>query len=126
MVRFRPGRGWSGRGRRCYADGMSDARPDAASAAIVTTGLTKRYGDVAALTDLHLTVPRGTIYGFLGPNGAGKTTAIRLLLGFIRPSAGSARVLGHDAWRDGVSARADLGYLVPADALYPDMTGGAL
>lgn len=105
---------------------MNDTRPEVDSPAIVTTGLTKRYGAVAALTDLSLTVPRGTIYGFLGPNGAGKTTAIRLLMGFIRPSAGSARVLGHDAWRDGVAARADLGYLVPSDALYPDMTGGAL
>jgi ABC-2 type transport system ATP-binding protein len=75
--------------------------------AIQTRGLSKRYGQVAALTDLSLSVPDGSIYGFLGPNGAGKTTMIRMLLGFIRPSAGEARVLGHDSWRDGVAARVD-------------------
>jgi ABC-2 type transport system ATP-binding protein len=81
---------------------------------------------VAALADLSLTVPRGGIDGFLGPNGAGKTTTIRLLMGFIRPSAGVALVNGHDAWRAGVAARRDLGYLVGAEALYPEMTGRAL
>ena len=90
---------------------------------ITTTNLSKCYGPVAALTDVSLAVPAGSIYGFLGPNGAGKTTAIRCLLGFIKPSAGSARVHGHDAWRDGVAARRDLGYLVAPDAFYPDMTG---
>ncbi|MCC7024899.1 MAG: ABC transporter ATP-binding protein [Thermomicrobiales bacterium] len=95
-------------------------------AAIATTNLTKRYGGVTALDGIDLSVPRGVTYGFLGPNGAGKTTTIRLLMGFIRPTAGSARIDGHDCWRDGVRARADLGYLVPAEALYPDMTGEAL
>ena len=94
--------------------------------AIRTRGLSKRYGTVDALCDLSLGVPAGAIYGFLGPNGAGKTTTIRMLLGFVRPSAGEARVLGHDCWRDGVAARARLGYLVAGDALYPDMTGAAL
>jgi len=95
-------------------------------AAIVTRGLSKRYGAVSALADLSLTVPRGLIYGFLGPNGAGKTTTIRLLMGFIRPSAGSAVVNRHDVWREGVAARRDLGYLVGAEALYPEMSGRAL
>ena len=94
--------------------------------AIQTHGLSKRYGRVDALSDLSLGVPSGTIYGFLGPNGAGKTTTIRMLLGFVRPSSGTARVLGHDCWRDGVAARSRLGYLVAGDALYPDMTGAAL
>jgi ABC-2 type transport system ATP-binding protein len=94
--------------------------------AIQTRGLSKRYGQVAALTDLSLSVPDGSIYGFLGPNGAGKTTMIRMLLGFIRPSAGEARVLGHDSWREGVAARARLGYLVAGEALYSDMSGTAL
>ncbi len=93
--------------------------------AIETSGLTKRYGAVTALADLDLAVPRGTIFGFLGPNGAGKTTTIRLLMGFVKPSAGAARVLGHDAWKEGVAARRDLGYLVGADAFYTDMTGDA-
>ncbi|MBA3415523.1 MAG: ABC transporter ATP-binding protein, partial [Chloroflexia bacterium] len=83
-------------------------------------------GRVDALSDLSLGVPTGTIYGFLGPNGAGKTTTIRMLLGFVRPSAGSAHLLGHDCWRDGVAARSRVGYLVTGDALYPDMTGSAL
>jgi ABC-2 type transport system ATP-binding protein len=97
----------------------------AAIPAIATTHLSKRYGSVTALNDVDLFVPAGIIYGFLGPNGAGKTTAIRILMGFIRPTAGEARIWGHDCWRDGVRARADLGYLVPAEALYADMTGQA-
>jgi len=104
---------------------MSDGRRGVETA-IATRGLTKRYGHVAALTDVTLTVPVGTIYGFLGPNGAGKTTTIRLLMGFIKPTAGTAGIFGHDTWRDGVAARQDLGFLVPADALYPDMSGQAL
>ncbi|MDP8908504.1 MAG: ABC transporter ATP-binding protein [Chloroflexota bacterium] len=76
-----------------------------------------------ALTDVSLSIPRGTIFGFLGPNGAGKTTAIRILMGFLQADAGEARIFGHDVWRDGVAARRDVGYLVTADALYPDMAG---
>jgi ABC-2 type transport system ATP-binding protein len=94
--------------------------------AISTSNLTKRYGPVTALDGINLVVPRGVTYGFLGPNGAGKTTTIRLLMGFVRPTSGLARIWGHDCWHDGVRARADLGFLVPADALYPDMTGSAL
>ncbi len=93
------------------------------TSAIATANLTKRYGSVTALDGIDLVVPRGLTYGFLGPNGAGKTTTIRLLMGFIRPTAGSARLWGHDCWRDGVKARDNLGFLVPADALYPDMSG---
>lgn len=100
--------------------------PISTDAAICATRLTKRYGPVEALSDLSLSVPEGSIYGFLGPNGAGKTTTIRLLMGFVRPTAGAAHLFGHDAWRDGVAARRDLGYLVDAEALYPDMTGVAL
>jgi ABC-2 type transport system ATP-binding protein len=91
--------------------------------AIATSNLTKRFGHLAALDGIDLVVPAGVTYGFLGPNGAGKTTAIRILTGFLRPTSGEARLWGHDSWRDGVRARADLGYLVPADALYPDMSG---
>jgi ABC-2 type transport system ATP-binding protein len=70
-----------------------------------------------------MTVPRGSIFGFLGPNGAGKTTMIRILMGFMKPTAGRATVLGHDAWDDGVRARERVGYLVTADGLYPDLSG---
>jgi ABC-2 type transport system ATP-binding protein len=91
--------------------------------AIATTNLTKRYGTATVLDTLNLSVPTGSIYGFLGPNGAGKTTTIRLLMGFVKPSAGSAVIFGHETWRDGVAARRDLGYLVPPDSLYPEMSG---
>jgi len=69
-----------------------------AAPVIETSGLTKRFGSLTALDDLSITVEAGEVYGFLGPNGAGKTTTIRLLLGLARPSGGSARVFGLDAW----------------------------
>jgi ABC-2 type transport system ATP-binding protein len=90
---------------------------------ISTIGLTKRYGAHPALVDANISVSAGTIFGFLGPNGAGKTTLIRLLMGFIRPTAGAATLFGHDTWHDGVRARLDVGYLVPASGLYPDLSG---
>jgi ABC-2 type transport system ATP-binding protein len=62
--------------------------------AIETDGLAKRYGNVAALDGLTMTVDRGEVFGFLGPNGAGKTTAVKLFLGLARPTSGNARVLG--------------------------------
>jgi ABC-2 type transport system ATP-binding protein len=62
--------------------------------AILTQGLVKRYGELAAVNGLEMRVPRGAVYGFLGRNGAGKTTAIKILLGLARPTAGAARVLG--------------------------------
>src|SRR5687768_10693219 len=107
---------------RCYAPVVTPSDV----AAISTTNLTKRYGAVTALAGIDLVVPSGVTYGFLGPNGAGKTTTIRLLMGFVRPTSGVARIWGHDCWHDGVRARSDVGFLVPADALYPDMTGHAL
>ena len=64
--------------------------------AISARGLTKRYKQVVAVDNLDLDIPTGTVYGFLGPNGAGKTTTIRMLLGLVRPTEGSAQVLGHD------------------------------
>ena len=76
-------------------------------AAIEARGLTKRYGAVAAVDQLDLDVRRGAVCGFLGPNGAGKTTTIRMLLGLVKPSAGSARILGRPLedrrglWRPG-------------------------
>ncbi len=94
-----------------------------AGPAIETTGLTKTYAGVEALSDLSLSVERGALYGFLGPNGAGKTTTIRLLMGFIKPSRGSGRMFGCDTWADGVRARAHVGYLVQSESLFPELTG---
>jgi ABC-2 type transport system ATP-binding protein len=102
-----------------------DAPRDKPATAIETDRLTKHYGPIAALTDLTLAVPAGTIYGFLGPNGAGKTTTIKTLMGFIKPTSGQARIFGHETWSRGVLARRDLGFLVQPDNLYPDMTGAA-
>ena len=86
-------------------------------------GLTKHYGDVRAVEDATMTVGEGEIFGFLGPNGAGKTTAIRMLLGFLHPTAGTATVLGHDIVRDSVEIRRKVGYLPGGVALYDGLTG---
>jgi ABC-2 type transport system ATP-binding protein len=91
--------------------------------AIHAEGLTKHYGDVAALVDLNLDVRLGEVFGFLGPNGAGKTTMIRTLLDEIRPTSGTASLLGMDARRESVAIRRHIGY-VPGDlAMYPSLTG---
>jgi ABC-2 type transport system ATP-binding protein len=91
--------------------------------AILTSGLAKSYGNFAALSDLHLDVKVGEVFGFLGPNGAGKSTTIRTLLDQIRPSAGSASVLGLDAHAESLAIRRRIGY-IPGDlALYPNLTG---
>ncbi len=95
----------------------------APDAVLEIESLTKRYGRILALDNVTMSVPRGSIFGFLGPNGAGKTTLIRIVMGFMRATAGHACMLGHDAWRDGVLARQRVGYLVTADGLYSDLTG---
>ena len=98
--------------------------------AIETVGLTKHYGPrtgvVRALEALDLTVRAGEVFGFLGPNGAGKSTTIRLLLGFLHPTAGHARVLGLDTARESVAIRRRLGYLPTGIALYDTLTGEEL
>ena len=81
------------------------------TAAIQTDKLTKFYGSERGVEDLDLEVRMGEVFGFLGPNGAGKTTTIRLLLDLIRPTSGSAFVLGHDAQREGVELRRGVGYV---------------
>ncbi len=78
---------------------------------ITTTGLTKRYGSTLALADLDLEVRRGEVFGLLGPNGSGKSTTIRLLLGFLHPTAGAASVGGWDCWAESVEVRRMVSYL---------------
>jgi ABC-2 type transport system ATP-binding protein len=92
--------------------------------AIETTGLTKDFRTVKAVDALDLTVNPGEVFGFLGPNGAGKTTTIRMLLDFIRPTAGAARVLGLDAQADPVAIRRRIGYLPAELTLDPKLTAG--
>ena len=90
---------------------------------IQTVGLTKHYGDIQALVDLDLEIQAGEIFGFLGPNGAGKTTMIRTILDEIRPTSGSASILGMDSHKQSVEIRSFIGY-VPGDlAMYPNLTG---
>jgi ABC-2 type transport system ATP-binding protein len=84
-------------------------------------GLTKRFGAVIAINELHLAVSSGQVFGFLGPNGAGKTTTIRMLLGLIAPSAGQARLLGRRLPNPG--ALAQTGSMIEEPAFYPWMTG---
>ncbi|HTW09955.1 MAG TPA: ABC transporter ATP-binding protein [Acidimicrobiales bacterium] len=99
------------------------ARPQRGAPAIMTEGLTKRYGDVTALGGLDLIVSPGEVLGYLGPNGAGKTTTIRLLLGFVRASAGRAEIFGIDCQRRPVDAHRRLAF-VPGEAnLWPALTG---
>src|SRR5437660_6995375 len=91
-----------------------------------TENLTKDYGRHRALQDVSLTVEAGEIFGLLGPNGSGKTTALRLLLGFLKPTTGRATIAGHDCWRDGVAARRHAAYLPGELRLYENMTGRQL
>lgn len=93
------------------------------SAAIVTTGLTKQFGEHLALDRLDLTVEPGEIFGFLGPNGAGKTTTIRLLLDLIRPTAGFATIQGIDCQRESHRVRAITGYLPGEIRFFSGLTG---
>jgi ABC-2 type transport system ATP-binding protein len=91
-----------------------------------TEHLTKDYGRYHALADLDLTVAAGEVFGLLGPNGSGKTTALRLMMGFLRPTAGRALIAGHDCWNDGVAARNNVAYLPGELRLYENMTGRQL
>src|SRR6266568_3271055 len=91
-----------------------------------TEHLTKDYGRFRALDDVNLTVAPGEVFGLLGPNGSGKSTALRLLLGFLRPTAGKATIAGHDCWHDSVAARRQVAYLPGELRLYENMTGRRL
>jgi ABC-2 type transport system ATP-binding protein len=92
--------------------------------AVSVSGLDKSFGSTKALDQLDLTVQAGEVHGFLGPNGAGKSTTIRLLLGLLRPDAGSATVLGGDPWRDSVALHRRLSYVAGDVNLWPNLTGG--
>jgi ABC-2 type transport system ATP-binding protein len=92
-------------------------------AAISIQGITKQYGRLRAVSNLHLEVTQGEIFGFLGLNGAGKTTTIRILLDLLRPTSGKAFILGHDCQTDGLQARSSIGYLPGELGIYSDLTG---
>jgi len=94
-----------------------------AHAAIQTHALSKFYGAVVGVQDLSLEVTQGEVFGFLGANGAGKTTTIRMLLDLVRPTSGTASVLGLDCRRRGLEARTQIGYLPGEMPVYPELTG---
>jgi ABC-2 type transport system ATP-binding protein len=94
-------------------------------AAIELDGVTKRYDDVTAVSDLTLSVDEGEVFGFLGPNGAGKSTTINVLLDFVRPTSGTARVFGHDVNDESVAVRARTGVLPEGFDVYDRLTGRA-
>jgi ABC-2 type transport system ATP-binding protein len=90
---------------------------------IETEKLSRRFGQVAAVNQVDLQVPPGSVYGFLGPNGAGKTTTIRMLLGLINPDAGQIRLFGSPFTRHNWPTLAKIGALVETPSLYPNLTG---
>lgn len=91
-------------------------------AVILTRGLTKRYGRVVAVEDLHLEVEEGEVFGLLGPNGSGKTTTILMLLGLTEPTSGEAGVLGLDPMREPLRVKARVGYLPDQVGFYGELT----
>jgi ABC-2 type transport system ATP-binding protein len=85
-------------------------------------GLTKKFGQFLAVDNISLTVPKGEVLGFLGPNGAGKSTTMKMVMGFLPPTSGTARICGHDISTDGLAARSCAGYLPEGAPAYSDMT----
>lgn len=93
--------------------------------AIEVNELSKRYGELTAVNKVNLAIPEGAIFGFLGPNGAGKTTTIRMLLGLIKPSSGSAQLLGYDIVRERAKILPQVGAIVETPTFYPYLSGWA-
>jgi ABC-2 type transport system ATP-binding protein len=93
--------------------------------AVETTGLTKRFGRRTVVSSVDLAVPDGAVYGFLGPNGSGKTTTIRMLLGLVRPTAGSSRLLGQAIPSESQAVLPRVGSLVEGPAFHPYLSGRA-
>ncbi len=89
-------------------------------------GLVRRFGDIVAVDGVDLAVEAGEVFGFLGPNGAGKSTVVRMLTTLLKPSAGTARVAGHDVARDPAAVRRSIGVALQDAAIDPLMTGREL
>ena len=96
---------------------MSDAPP------VLARSLVKRYGEIVAVDGVDLTVERGDVFGYLGPNGAGKTTSLRMLLGLIRPTSGSAQLFGRDPMEEGARALDGVAGFVEGPRFYPYLSG---
>lgn len=93
------------------------------SKVVIINNLSKKYNNVYALNSLNLEVNKGEVLGYLGPNGAGKTTTIRLLLGLIKPSSGSATIMGYDCQKQKLQAHSKLSYVPGETNLWPNLTG---
>ena len=110
----------------CGDPALADLRPAGdtplADALIEIERLTKRFGAFTAVDDVSFTVGRGEVLGFLGPNGAGKSTTMRMLAGFMPPSAGTARICGADVVDQPVAAKRSLGFLPEGAPTYPEMS----
>jgi ABC-2 type transport system ATP-binding protein len=91
-----------------------------------TEDLTKDYGRTRALDRLSVELKAGEVFGLLGPNGSGKSTALRLLMGFLRPTSGRATIAGHDCWHESVAVRRHVAYLPGELRLYENLTGREL
>src|SRR3989441_11678336 len=103
---------------------MEDILPQYEDDVIISTSrLTKAFGKLVAVNDLHLQVMRGDVFGFLGPNGSGKTTTIRMLLGLIRPTAGRAVIFGMDNTYQLPLILRRVGAIVETPVFYPYLTG---
>jgi ABC-2 type transport system ATP-binding protein len=89
---------------------------------IVIEKLTKNFGPIAAVSNIDLVVAKGEVLGFLGPNGAGKSTTMKMIAGYLTPSAGRVSICGHDLETDTIRAQANLGYLPEGAPAYGDMT----
>jgi ABC-2 type transport system ATP-binding protein len=96
------------------------------SAMIEAVGLTKYYGDFAAIDNVSFNINQGEVVAFLGPNGAGKSTSMKLLTGYLAATQGTARIAGHDMAIDRLAGSRKLGYLPENGPLYPDMTPRSL
>jgi ABC-2 type transport system ATP-binding protein len=105
---------------------LGETNPEVTVPAIALRRLRKSFGEVQALRGIDLSVRQGEVFGFLGPNGAGKSTVIRILFDLIRPTSGSAAILGLDAQRKGVAARSSTGYVPGELHLYENQTGRQL
>jgi ABC-2 type transport system ATP-binding protein len=101
---------------------LDQARTTTSDLAVNASGLTKRFGARTVVDSLDLTIPSGSVCGFVGPNGAGKTTTIRMLLGLIRPSAGTGAILGADL-RNPTGYLHKVGALIESPAFYPQLSG---
>jgi ABC-2 type transport system ATP-binding protein len=101
---------------------INKSPPPGSDAIAWARGLTKRFGDRAAVEDLNFDIPRKSIFGFIGPSGSGKTTTIRLLTGIYKPTEGEVQVLGRKPSRFNKRYREKLGYLTQSFVLYPDLT----